>query len=207
VELPAEILLFDNDGVLVDSDASVVEAWSQWAEHYGLPAAEVVEMVHGRPARQTVAHWMTEGHRAEALGLITRLELATASAVRAMPGALEALSSLGPRRWAVITSGTAELAAARLAAAGVPQPPVLITADDVAHGKPAPDPYVAAARGLGRDPRAGVVFEDAPAGVTSARAAGVGAVVGIGHRTRELDVDAHVPDLSHVTITERHVVV
>jgi mannitol-1-/sugar-/sorbitol-6-phosphatase len=207
VNLPAGILLFDSDGVLVDSDASVIEAWSQWADHYDLPTADVLEMVHGRPARQTVAFWLPGPLQPDALDLIVRLELATASSVRAMPGSVETVSSLAPGRWAVITSGTSELAAARLAAAGIPRPPVLITADDVTHGKPAPDPYLAAARALDVPAGEGVVFEDAPAGIASARAAGVGAVVGVGRRTRELGVDAYVPDLSHLTITERHVVI
>ncbi len=207
VNLLAEILLFDSDGVLVDSDASVNDAWSEWADHYHLPTAQVLEMVHGRPARQTVAHWLAEPQRQEALALIVHLELATASSVRAMPGAIESVSSLGPHRWAVVTSGTSELAAARLAAAGIPRPPVLVTADDVENGKPAPDPYLAAARGLGRSASTAVVFEDAPAGVASARAAGVGAVVGVGRDTRRLDVDAFVPDLSHARITDEHVTV
>ena len=207
MNLPAGILLFDSDGVLVDSDSSVIDAWTEWADSYDLPTAEVLAMVHGHPARQTVAHWLPPREQPEALRLIVRLELATASSVRAMPGAVETVSSLGSRRWAVITSGTAQLAAARLAAAGIPRPPVLITADDVANGKPAPDPYLAAARGLGRAAGEGVVFEDAPAGIDSARAAGVGAVVGVGRQTQQLDVDAYVPDLSQVIITERHVVV
>ena len=207
MNLPAGILLFDSDGVLVDSDSSVIAAWTEWADTYDLPTTDVLEMVHGHPARQTVAHWLPAQLQPEALRLIVRLELETASSVRAMPGAVETVSPLGSRRWAVITSGTAQLAAARLAAAGIPRPPVLITADDVANGKPAPDPYLAAARALGRDAGEGVVFEDAPAGIDSARAAGVGAVVGVGRQTRELDVDAYVPDLSQVAITERHVVV
>ena len=207
VELPAEILLFDSDGVLVDSDPSVNEAWSEWADRYSLPTAAVLEMVHGRPARQTVAHWLQEPHRRDALDLIVRLELATASTVRAMPGAVESVSGLGHDRWAVVTSGTSRLAAARLAAAGIPLPRVLITADDVTRGKPAPDPYLAAARGLGRPAGAAVVFEDAPAGITSARAAGAGAVVGVGRDTGRLEVDAYVPDLSHVRFTATSVVV
>jgi sugar-phosphatase len=207
VNLPAGIILFDSDGVLVDSDASVNEAWTAWAEHYDLPTADVVEMVHGRPARQTVAHWLAGPHRQDALALIVRLELATASTVRPMRGALEAVSALEPHRWAVVTSGTSQLAAARLAAAGIPCPPVLVTADDVHNGKPAPDPYAAAARGLGRPASEAVVFEDAPAGIASARAAGAGAVVGVGRDTSRLDVDAFVPDLSHARITESHVIV
>jgi sugar-phosphatase len=207
VHLPAGILLFDSDGVLVDSDASVYDAWSAWAEHYDLPTAEVLEMVHGRPARQTVAHWLAGPRRQDALALIVRLELATAASVRPMRGAVETVSALEPNRWAVVTSGTSQLAAARLAAAGIPRPTVLVTADDVENGKPAPDPYLAAARGLGRPASEAVVFEDAPAGIASARAAGVDAVVGVGRNTSGLEVDAFVPDLSHARITGSHVIV
>src|SRR5919107_3099220 len=124
MNLPAGILLFDSDGVLVDSDASVVEAWSQWADRYDLPEADVLEMVHGRPARQTVAHFLPDDVRPAALDLIVQLELATASTVRAMPGSLETLAGLGGRPWAVITSGTAALAAGPVrAAGGSPAPP------------------------------------------------------------------------------------
>ena len=206
-QLTAPGLLFDSDGVLVDSDTAVVTAWTQLAERYGLDTPAVIERVHGRPARQTIADFLAEEHREEALALINHLELTAMEGVRAMPGAVECVSGLDPARWAVVTSGFGELARARLAAAGIPVPPVVVTADDIERGKPHPDPYVVAAERLGRRPSECVVFEDAVAGVEAARAAGVRHVVGIGRDTDRLDVDVHVPDLRSVRIAGDTIVV
>jgi len=196
--LRAEGLLFDSDGVLVDSDASVEEAWTTWARHWDLDPDEVVPQVHGTPSRRTVARLIAEPHQAEALAMVDRLELESADAVRALPGAVELLASLVPGTWCVVTSGTGPLARARLLAAGIPLPDVLVTADDVTRGKPDPEPYRTAADRLGRAPGACLVFEDAAPGVTAARAAGVRHVVGV--TRRHLEVDAYVPDLRSVTV-------
>jgi sugar-phosphatase len=196
--LHAEALLFDSDGVLVDSDASVEEAWSTWARHWDLDPDEVVPQVHGTPSRRTVARLIAGPHRDEALAMVDRLELEMADDVQALPGAVELLSSLVPGTWTIVTSGTGALARARLLAAGIPVPDVLVTADDVTHGKPDPEPYLTAAARLGRAPGVCVVFEDAEAGVAAARAAGVRHVVGV--TRRHADVDAYVPDLRSVTV-------
>jgi sugar-phosphatase len=198
LEVPPTGILFDSDGVLVDSDASVERAWSEWARHYGLDAAAVLGKVHGHPARETVAELIPPGERPEALAFVNRLELEAAGSVRALPGAIDLLRSLPRKSWAVVTSGTGALARARLEAAGLPTPAHLITADDVARGKPEPEPYQAGAHALGILPQRCVVFEDAAVGITAARAAGVGVVVGVGRRTESEDVDALVPDLSAV---------
>lgn len=195
----AAALLFDSDGVLVDSEASVVEAWTAWSRHWDLDPDEVVPQVHGTPSRRTVARLIPEGHRHEALVMVDRLELELAERVRPLPGAVALLSALVPGTWAIVTSATGPLARARLAATRMPAPTVLVTADDVARGKPAPEPYQKAAGLLGRDPRACLVFEDSPAGVAAARAAQVRHVVGV---TRpHPDVDAFVPDLRSVRAT------
>ena len=198
IELPAEGLLFDSDGVLVDSDDAVETAWGQWSRHWGLDPAEVTAQVHGAPSRQTVVRLIAEADRPQALRMIDRLELELVDGARALPGAADLLASLQPGTWAIVTSGVGRLARARLAAAGIPLPPVVVTADDVSAGKPDPEPYLAAAAGLGRDPGGCLVFEDALAGVTSARAAGVGYVVGV--RRRNDGIDAFVPDLRSVTV-------
>lgn len=197
---PITAALFDNDGVLVDSHASVEEAWTLLAEEYDLDAAEVLARVHGRPSRVTVAELVPESLQARALARVDALELETADSVRALPGAAECLAALDPDRWAVVTSGTRALARARLAAAGIPQPRVVVTADDVRHGKPDPEPYVTAAARLGQPPRACVVLEDAAPGVASARAAGAGYVVGVGHHTTAYDVDHVVAHLGEVRV-------
>jgi sugar-phosphatase len=196
--LHAEAFLFDSDGVLVDSDSAVEQAWSQWAERWGLDPAEVVPQVHGTPSRQTVARLVADQHRDRALRMIDDLELELAAAVRPLPGATELLGSLSPGTWAIVTSGTGPLARARFVAAGIPLPQVLVTADDVRMGKPAPEPYLVAASGLGRPPGDCLVFEAAVAGVRAARAAEVRHVVGV--TRRQVGVDAFVADLRAVRI-------
>jgi sugar-phosphatase len=191
--LSCDAVLFDCDGVLVDSDASVLSAWTRWARECSLDPDEVTAMVHGRRSADTVALLVPRPERAAALALIDRYEVEDAGAVTAVTGALDLLRAVP--RWAVVTSGRRELATARLAAAGLPVPPVLVTADDVERGKPHPEGYLAAARGLGVQASRAVVLEDAQAGIDAARAAGVAAVVAVGGRS-ELAGDARVADLA-----------
>lgn len=182
LDIPCEGLLFDNDGVLVDSDHGVDQAWSQWARDHDLPPEQVTAMVHGRRSADTVALLVTDpNERPAALAAIDRLEVEAAATTTALPGALDLLEGLPRERWAVVTSGVTVLAQARLTAAGLPTPPVLITADDVSHGKPAPDGYRAAAEQLGFAPARTVVFEDSTAGATAGAAAGA-TVIGVGLR-------------------------
>ncbi|CUR59412.1 putative phosphatase [metagenome] len=198
-ELWADALLFDSDGVLVDSDAAVLDAWDAWAVHWDLDPAVVGPLVHGTPSRQTISRFIDPLHQAEALTMIDRMELETISQVQALPGAVELLSGLAPGSWAIVTSGTSPLALGRLRAAGVPVPAVVVTADDVPRGKPHPEPYLLAASSLGTPPGRCLVFEDAPAGIASARAARVGHVVGVNRRND--GVDAFVEDLRSVSVS------
>ncbi|WP_328773404.1 HAD-IA family hydrolase [Streptomyces sp. NBC_00286] len=199
MKIPCQGLLFDNDGVLVDSDAGVDQAWSLWARERGLPASEVTAMVHGRRSADTVALLVEDpAERDAALGRIDRLEIEAAGLTTALPGALELLTSLPRGSWAVVTSGVTALARARLAAAGLPVPPVLVAADDVARGKPAPDGYRAAAEKLGLEPVDAVVFEDSVAGAEAGAAAGA-YVVGVGPRGLATGARVVVPDLRGVT--------
>ncbi|TLS41769.1 HAD family hydrolase [Streptomyces montanus] len=199
MNIPCRGLLFDNDGVLVDSDPGVEQAWSQWARDRGLPAEEVTAMVHGRRSADTVALLVADPpERAAALAEIDRLEIEAAALTTALPGALDLLTSLPEESWAVVTSGVTALARARLAAAGLPLPPVLIAADDVSHGKPAPDGYRAAAEKLGIDPATAVVFEDSVAGATAGAVAGA-YVIGVGRRGLATDAPVVVTDLRGLT--------
>ncbi|KAA0941746.1 HAD-IA family hydrolase [Streptomyces apricus] len=199
MKIPCEGLLFDNDGVLVDSDLGVDQAWSRWARARGLDAGRVTETVHGRRSADTVALLVTDpGERPAALAEIDRLEIEAAATTTALPGALDLLTGLPPGSWAVVTSGVTGLARARLAAAGLPLPPVLVTADDVDRGKPAPDGYLAAAGKLGVDPARTVVLEDSAAGATAGKAAGA-YVVGVGPRGLDTDAPVVVRDLRGLT--------
>jgi sugar-phosphatase len=188
-------VLFDCDGVLVDSDASVASAWRRWARGLGLDAGMVQRLVHGRRSADTVAMLVPEERRREELARIDRYEVEDAGSVRPVNGALALVESIPVSQWAVVTSGRAELALARLRAARLPFPAVLVSADDVRQGKPDPEGYKLAADNLGLSPGEVVVLEDAPVGIQAARAAGVGAVVGVGDRAVAAGADLVVPDL------------
>ena len=194
---PAAIV-FDLDGVLVDSDASVVDAWTRWAVARDLDPVAVIDVCHGQPSRATVRVFVEPSDEAAALADIDRIELDLAGEARALPGARALLASLPPGAWGVFTSGTRALATARLAACGIAPPPVFITADDVANGKPNPDGYRLALARLGAAPASSVVIEDAPNGIAAARAAAIATVIGIGPRALGAPVDAVVDDLGAV---------
>lgn len=193
--LPCRAVLFDCDGVLVDSDASVHSAWGRWATENGLDPATVVAMVYGRRSTDTVAALVNPASHAAALARVVHLEVEQAHTVPAVPGAVELVTSMAAGTWAVVTSAVRVLALARLGAAGFPEPGVLVTGEDVHAGKPDPQGYLAGAAGLGLAPADTIVLEDAVAGVHAARAAGVGAVVGVGERALATDADVVVDDL------------
>jgi sugar-phosphatase len=165
-------ILFDLDGVLLDSGAAVERAWERWATRHGLDLAAVLAEAHGRRTRDTigaVAPWLDVDAETHAL---EEAESADTDGVVALPGATSLLESLPAGTWAVATSGTRKLATTRLAHGGLPLPDVLVTAEDVERGKPDPEPYLAAASALGVAPRLCLVVEDAPAGVVSGKEAG-----------------------------------
>jgi sugar-phosphatase len=196
--LPCRGLLFDSDGVLVDSDASVELSWTRWAHRWDLDADEVMAVVHGRRSADTVARLIDHADRARAQAEIDRYEVEDATGVTACPGARELLLSLPHERWAVVTSGRRDLLAARLVVAELPTPGVLVTADDIAVGKPDPAGYLRAAEGLGLSPANCVVFEDSPAGVAAGLAAGA-VVVGVSERALDTGASVVVRDLRGVT--------
>jgi sugar-phosphatase len=161
-------VLSDLDGVLVDSGDEVERIWREWAVSRGLDADEVGRTSHGVPGVQVIERWAPE---LDAVAESTRLdELHAETGGVALPGAAQLLANVSPL--AIVTSCTPPLAAARLSAAGLTPPAVIITADVTPRGKPHPDPYLAAARALGVSPRDCLVIEDAPAGVEAGRAAG-----------------------------------
>ncbi len=167
---PAAILA-DLDGTLVDSVASSRRAWGAFARRRGRDEEETHRFAMGRPTRETVALLVPEGERDAEQARIDRDEVEDAGTVLAYPGAAELLA--GPIPIAVVTSGSTELATARLRGAGLEAPPVLITADLIARGKPDPEPFLRGARELGVDPARCLALEDAPSGIESARAAGI----------------------------------
>jgi mannitol-1-/sugar-/sorbitol-6-phosphatase len=176
--LVCDAIVFDLDGVLADSNAVVERHLRLWADRHAIAFERVLEVHHGRPTVETIA--MLAPHldaRAEAV-LLESLVADDTEGVRAFPGAGRLISALPAGRWGIATSGTRRIATVRLAHIGITRPDVFITADDVTRGKPAPDPYLLAARGLRISPERCLVVEDAPAGVEAARAAGA-MVIGI----------------------------
>ena len=146
-------LLFDCDGVLVDSLDAAAVAWNEWGTRWkpGFDFHRDVE--HGRRLTDFVTELVGPENAPEAIAELAALERDHAVDVHEIPGAAALLASLPAGRWAVVTSGTRDIATARLAAAGIPTPAVLVTADDVAIGKPSPDPYLLAAARLDLPPQ------------------------------------------------------
>jgi sugar-phosphatase len=195
-------LLFDSDGVLADSHEAAAIAWNRWAVTWS-PAFDFHrDMVHGRRMQDTVASLVGPDDLDAAVSAIEQLEMDTVDHVAAMPGAQALLTSLPAGTWTVVTSALRDLGAARLAAAGLPLPEAMVTAEDVVLGKPDPEPYRRGAALLGEAPRDCVVFEDAPSGIRAGLEAGVGTIIGIG--AAALGAGAHivVPDLSAVTYSD-----
>ena len=172
IDITCSALLFDLDGVLIDSNPAVSRVWSAWAEERGFDPAEVVAHAHGRPSLATVRKYLpTADHEAENRE-VERREIKDVEGVVLLPGARELLQCLPPDRWTIATSCTRPLAEVRLRAAGLPVPERLVTSTDVTHGKPNPEPFLKAAAKLGFPASACVVLEDAPAGIRAGKAAG-----------------------------------
>jgi mannitol-1-/sugar-/sorbitol-6-phosphatase len=197
LEISCQGVLFDCDGVLVDSLPSAERGWSQWAEEYGLDPADVLSGLHGRRSADTVGRFLPEGERAKGLARIEEIEVLDAGSISAIPGAPELLAGLG-LKWAVVTSASPALLRARLSAAGLPVPPVLITGADVKVGKPAPDGYLRAAAALGLSISVCVVVEDSATGIAAGRAAQAVHVLGVGKGALATDADTVVADLRGV---------
>lgn len=193
-------VLCDMDGTLVDSTALVDVIWNEFADAHGFDGVEVRAYAHGRPSRATVAsylddeaqiaHWIDHIHHLEATGFDSVMEI---------PGARALVNALPRDRWAVVTSAIREPARARLVAVGIDVPDVLIGADDVSHGKPDPEGFLAAAARLGLDPTDCVVFEDTDAGARAGLAAGCRVVVVGAGRSDVLDGLPHVDDMTRVS--------
>jgi len=170
--------LFDMDGTILSSIAAAERVWTRWAQRHGLDVAAFLPTIHGMRAVETVRRQNLPGVDAESeAAAITREELDDVEGIEAIAGVAAFMDTLPAGRWAVVTSAPRELARRRIAAAGLPAPPLMITAEDVVHGKPAPEGFLLAATRLGV--RAGdcLVLEDAPAGIAAAEAAGASVLV------------------------------
>ena len=165
-------VLFDLDGVLVDSTPAVARVWAKWAAKHGFVPDEVVRQAHGRPSIATIRDLLPHADAEAENREVERGEIEDIDGVIPLPGALEILQALPQDRWAIATSCTRRLAEVRIRAAGLPLPKHMVTSTDVQNGKPHPEPYIKAAQILGFARADCIVVEDAPAGIRAGKAAG-----------------------------------
>ena len=182
-------ILFDLDGVLIDSTPAVARVWSKWAAEHGLDPETVVRLAHGRPSQTTIRELLPGADIELENREVERREIEDLDGVVWLPGARELLSSLPPEHWTIATSCTRPLAEVRLRAAGIPIPDTIVTSSDVRNGKPDPEPYLKAAEKLGFAASDCVVIEDAPAGIRAGKAAGARVVAFLTTANRRRDLE------------------
>jgi sugar-phosphatase len=202
VQIRCQGVLFDMDGILISSIASVERSWTKWALMRGVDPAYACRTAHGCRAIETVALLRPDLDSAAELKIIEDIELADGEGLAVLPGVLNLLAALPGNRWTVVTSATERLARVRLATAGIPVPERLITADQVTQGKPDPQAFLAGAALLGFAPEQCVVFEDSASGAKAGRAAGCTVVATtFSHPVASLDAaDYLLEDVTGVSV-------
>jgi sugar-phosphatase len=192
----ARALLIDLDGTLIDSTAPVDRAWTAFAQRHGLVPEEVIRFAQGRPGRETVRLLIPDGDYVAEAAIIEYAEVNDTDGVTALPGALSILTS--GRTLAIVTSCSLNLLRSRLAAAGLPEPAIKVTSDDITHGKPDPECFVLGAERLGVPSAECVVLEDAPAGIAAGKGSGATVIAMVStHAAEDLtEADWVVDDLT-----------
>jgi mannitol-1-/sugar-/sorbitol-6-phosphatase len=170
--IECEALLFDLDGVLVDSTPAVTRVWKAWALEHGIDSELLVRVAHGRTNLSTIREFLPNGDCEAEARKVEQREIEDVDGVIPLPGALEFLKILPMNRWAVVTSCSRALAEARIRAAGLPLPKHFVTSSEISRSKPDPEPYLLGAKSVGLSAADCVVIEDAPAGIRSGKAAG-----------------------------------
>jgi sugar-phosphatase len=200
--LECDGVLFDLDGVLVDSARVVVRTWHTWARTKGLDAERFIGIAHGRRPAETLRLIAPDLDAESEAAELERLEVNDTDGILEVEGAMELLGTLPEGSWTVVTSGSRALASGRMRHVGLPLPERFVTAEDVENGKPHPEAYLKGAEILGASPETCVVIEDAPAGVQSAKAAGMRVVaVSTTHREEDLQkADVVLGALSEIRV-------
>ncbi|HDX8596918.1 TPA: HAD-IA family hydrolase [Aeromonas dhakensis] len=198
--LRARALLLDMDGTLVHSTGEVEAVWRLWCRRHRLDPEPVLAMCHGVRSREVIRTLAPQLDLAQEVALLDDLEIHHTGQAEALAGARTLLASLPVERWALVTSASQRVARHRLRSAGLPLPALLVGAEDVEHGKPDPEPYLLAAERLGLAAADCLVFEDAPAGISSALRAGC-RVVQVGGRQRlSPGISALIQDWRQVSV-------
>ena len=191
--------LFDMDGTVLNSIAAAERVWAAWAERHGVGVERFLPTIHGARAIDTIRRLNLPGVDAEAqAAFIAQAEIDDVEGIVQIPGAAAFLEALPSQRWAMVTSAPRALALRRMAAAGICEPAVMITAEDVTAGKPDPAGYRLAAQRLGVDPADCLIFEDATVGIQAAEAAGAALmIITTTHQhpieTRHATIDSYEP--------------
>jgi len=172
VEVVCRAVLFDMDGVLVDSTPAVARVWRKWATEHGFDPDHVSHIAQGRPSITTIRELLPNSDHEAENRVVERMEMDDLEGVVACPGAAELLRALPPDQWVLVTSSTRPLAMVRLRAGGHQVPKFVITGSDITHGKPHPEPFQKAAAMVGVPPLECLVVEDTPAGILAGKAAG-----------------------------------
>lgn len=191
--LKCRALLFDLDGVLIDSTPAVARVWHAWATAHGFDPEKVVKMAHGRPSRTTIRELLPNADLDKEDRKVERMEIEDLQGVVPLPGTRRLLDSLPPERWTIATSCTRPLAEVRLRAAGLPIPKTMVTSSDVRIGKPDPEPYLKAAATLNYSPDDCIVLEDASAGIRAGKTAGSRVIAFLTTMTRR-EIESASPD-------------
>lgn len=195
--------LFDMDGTILTSIKAAERVWSDWARSHGLDVEAFLPTIHGKRTEDTIRSLELPGvDPAHEARRITLAEIEDVEGIEAIAGVAAFLASIPSQRWAIVTSAPRALAEARIVAAGLPLPQVLVAAEDVERGKPAPDPFLLGARKLGLAPQDCLVFEDTLAGLQAAEAAGMDSVVVTATYVHSLETTAvKVPDYGALRVT------
>ncbi len=203
-QITCRALLFDLDGVLIDSTPAVARVWKRWATEHGFDPEEVTYNAHGRPSIETIREYLPDSDYEIENREVERREIEDLEGVVVLPGARELLDSLPSDKWTIVTSCTRPLAQARLAAAGLPVPKLMVTSNDIKNGKPHPEPYLKGASLLGFPARDCIVLEDVPAGIRAGKSSGAKVIAFrttmVESELRNAGADWVVNDCSAVTL-------